>query len=216
MNTNPNVVKEQPIITDPNVDKLSETTNEDDSIKTELSDNETSNENTPESVSTDMTPSNYTENFENLSNNTSQESTPEKLDDTPTTEPKPMINDVVEAPTETPPITVSLPVKTDNLKMISKTQKQYDMIMNQASNVRRQFTKKRKTMSTWDHNKKHEWRNKISDALISVIRQSKNKNTLKHHHGKLKSMRNLFNHYLNSLSSSNQSKKSRTEKKSKK
>jgi hypothetical protein len=211
----------QPVITDPNVEKLSEPSNEDNSIKTELSNAEPSSENTPESVSTDMTPSNYSEEFETVSTEpVVEESNDNKEPDVnivkePNDKQEPDVN-IVKEPTETPPLTVNVPEKTDNLKLVSKTQKQYDMIINQANNIRRQFTKKRKTMSTWDHNKKHEWRNKISDILISVIRQAKNKNTLKHHHGKLKSVRNLFNHYLNSLSTSKQTKKSRRESKSKK
>jgi hypothetical protein len=197
MNTNPNDIN-QPI-TDPNVERLGETSNEDNSIKTELSNLEPPSESTPESVSTDMTPSNYSEEFENLS-------TEPVVGDSDKVGPSEI---AVKQPTETPPLTVNVPVKPDNLKLVSKTQKHYSDIINKANNLRKQFTKTRKTMNTWDHNKMHEWRSKISDTLISVIRLAKNKHTIKHHHVKLKLVRNLFNHYLNSLSTSKQSKKSR-------
>jgi hypothetical protein len=208
MNTNPNDIN-QPIITDPNIERLGETSSEDHSIKTELSSVEPASENTPESVSTDMTPSNYSEKFETLS-------TEPGVEDSDKVGPSEPDVNTVKQPTETPPLTVNVPVKPDNLKLVSKTQKHYSDIINKANNLRKQFTKTRKTMHTWDHNKMHEWRSKISDTLISVIRLAKNKHTIKHHHVKLKLVRNLFNHYLNSLSTSKQSKKSRRENKSKK
>jgi hypothetical protein len=207
MNTNPNDIN-QPI-TDPNVERLGETSNENNSIKTELSNIEPSSENTPKSISTDMTPSNYSEEFENLS-------TEPVVGESDKVVPSETDINIVKQPTETPPLTVNIPVKTDNLKLVSKTQKHYSDIINKANNLKKQFTKTRKTMNMWDHNKMHEWRSKISDTLISVIRLAKNKHTIKHHHVKLKLVRNLFNHYLNNLSTSTQSKKSRRENKSKK
>ena len=195
-------INKQPTATDPNKANLGETSSENNSIKTEISNFETSSENTPDSVSTDMTPSNYSEDFENNSNNTSTDSDVKKSNEAPSNE-APIIDQnqttdgVMKEPIETPPIKANIPVKTDNIKTVSKTQKHYNSIVNKADNIRKKFTKTRKTMPTWDSNKMHEWRSIISDTLISVIRVSKNKHTLKQHHGKLKKIRNLLNHYLN-------------------
>jgi hypothetical protein len=227
MNTNTN--PQQPIvIQDDNENKLSEKSSSDtslESISTEPN-TEISPDLTPDSVSTDLESTDYSNDFQSSSQPIESEEKGDKSQneevieqettqsDTETPEVIPK-SEVVE-PTETPPITVNIPVKKDIIKAESKTRKHYENIIKQANNIRRQFTKKRRTMSTWDDNKKHEWRTKISDTLIAVIRQAKNKYTLKHHHVKLKSMRNLFNHYLNSLSASNISKKNITEKKLKK
>ena len=221
MNANPNPT----VIQDENENKLAESSNVDTSTETVSTEGNTnispdltpdmSSTGSADTVSTDLDSNEYKEDFQS-----SEQSVPSEIEvDQSQTQPvaAPVAAPVpVAQPVETPPLKVDLPVKTDNIKMVSKTQKHYDMIINKANNLRKQFTKKRKNMSTWDDNNKHEWRNKISDTLIAVIRQAKNKHTLKHHHVKLKSMRNLFNHYLNSLSTSKQSKKSRIEKKSKK
>jgi len=204
------------VINDDNQDKLNEspsTETSTESISTEVNSN-VSPDQTPESVSTNLDSMEYKDDFQSTDQSIPSEIERDQSQTQNVVEP---VTAPVATPlqVETPPLSVNLPVKTDN-KMVSKTQKQYDTIINKANNIRKQFSKTRKTMPTWDDNKKHDWRNKISDTLIAVIRQAKNKHTLKHHHGKLKSMRNLFNHYLNSLSTSKQSAKNRREKKSKK
>ena len=202
------------VIKDDNENKLAESSTSDTSAESVSTEANTviSPDVTPDSVSTNLDSTEYKEDFQS-----SDQSVPPTVEED---QSQPVVAaPVVAAPVETPPLTVDLPVKTNVVKTENKTQKQYDIIINQANNLRRQFTKKRKTMSTWDDNKKHEWRTKISDTLIAIIRQSKNKHTLKQHHGKINSMRNLFNHYLNSLSTSkqsNQHKKNKSEKKSEK
>jgi hypothetical protein len=225
MNTN----SKQPIvIQDDNENKLSEQSTSDtsvESISTEPN-TEISHDLTPDSVSTDLESIDYSNDFQPSDQPIESEEKKDQSQNKPVIEQETAQSDVaipevipksdIVEPPETPPITVTIPVKKDIIKAESKTRKHYENIIKEANNIRRQFTKKRRTMSTWDDNKKHEWRTKISDTLIAVIRQAKNKYTLKHHHVKLKSMRNLFNHYLNSLSASNISKKNTTEKKSKK
>jgi len=211
------------IIKDDNEDKLVEQSSTDtstESVSTEAN-MDISPELTPESVSTNLDSTEYKEDFQS-----SDQSVPSEIEEDQSqikNQQQELSQSVLpeaevdpNAQNETPPLTVDLPVKTDNNKIVSKTQKNYDIIINKANNIRKQFTKKRKDMHTWDDIQRHEWRNKISDTLIKIIRQSKNKNTLKHHHVKLKSMRNVFNFYLNRLSTSKQSAKNRTEKKSKK
>jgi len=213
-----NVNQQEPIIQDKNENKLNESSSANtspESVSTAATD--ISPDVTPESVPTNLDSKEYTEDFQS-----SEEPVPSEIEGDASqevvapTEAEAETETPTETPTDTPAQTVDLPVKNDIVKTENKTQKQYDMIIHKANNLRKQFTKKRKTMHAWDDNKKHEWRTNISDTLISVIRQSKNKHTLKHHHVKLHSMRNLFNHYLNSLSTSKQSKKGRTEKKQKK
>jgi hypothetical protein len=227
MNTNTN--PQQPtVIQDNNENKLSEQSSSDtslESISTEPN-TEISPDLTPDSVSTHLESTDYSNNFQSSDQPIESEKKEDQSQNEPVIEQETSQSDVktpevipksnVVEPTETPPITVNIPVKKDIIKAESKTQKHYENIIKEANNIRRQFTKKRRTMSTWEDNEKHEWRTTISDTLISIIRQAKNKHTLKHHHVKLKSMRNLFNHYLNSLSASNIFKKNITKKRSKK
>jgi hypothetical protein len=220
MNATQPVQQEPIVIQDENENKLSESSTADTSTETVSTDANTiiSSESPADTVSTDIDSSEYKEDFQSAEQSmpSETESSESQTQEVVDVEEPVLAPATVPAPIESPPLRVDLPVKTDNIKTVSKTQKQYDIIINKANNLRKQFTKKRKNMSTWDDNNKHEWRNKISDTLIAVIRQAKNKHTLKHHHVKLRSMRNLFNHYLNTFSSSKQSKKSRIEKKSKK
>ena len=187
-----------PIIQDENENKLTDSSNANtstESVSTEASTN-ISQESPADTVSTNLDSNEYNEDFQSedqsvqseIEGNQSQnkpvieQETAQSYIATPEVNPK---SDVVD-PTETPPINLNIPVKKDIMKAESKTQKHYENIIKKANNIRQQFTKKRRTMSTWDDNKKHEWRTNISDTLISIIRQTKNKHTLKNHHKQLK------------------------------
>jgi hypothetical protein len=216
-----------PIIQDENENKLTDSSTADtstESVSTDASTN-ISQESPADTVSTNLDSNEYNEDFQSEDQSVQSEIEGNQSQNKPVIEQETEQSDIATPevnpksdvkPTETPPINVNIPVKKDITKAESKTQKHYENIIKKANNIRRKFTKKQKTMSTWDDNKKHEWRTNISDTLISIIRQAKNKHTLKIHHKQLKSMRNLFNHYLNKLSTSNQSRKSKTEKISKK
>jgi len=120
-----------------------------------------------------------------------------------------------EVPYETQPIPVTVPIKNENeqINTESKTKKNYEAFINKVNKTKNQFTHKRKEIMKWDDKQKHEWRTKLSNTLIDIVRKSKNSQTHKIHHTQLSRMRNEFNHYLNRLSSSKSSKKSRQEQK---
>jgi hypothetical protein len=212
MNTN-NAPQPDPIvIQDENENKLNESSTAETSAETVSTEANTdlSPDLTPESVPTELDSTEYKDDFQSSDQSVEGNKSPvvEPVE-TQVVEP---VEAPVVAPVETPPINVNVPVKTNTIKPLSKTQKQYDAIIKKANNLRKQFSKTRKTMPTWDDNKTHDWRTQLADTLISVIRQEKNKQTLKHHHKKLKSMSNLFNHYLNSLYSSKHSIKNKSKK----
>ena len=205
-----NTEEEKPVvIKDENEDKLAEPSISNESIPSEAT-TVVSDGSEPQTVSTDMGMS--SENFEPVDSQPNSE----QMSDSNVSEAQPPAGSETQPPagSETEPQPIAIPVKES--KPESKTKKHYDHIINKANNVKSQFTKKRRTMSTWDDKEKQEWRVKLSDTLINIIRQSKNKNTLKHHHGKLKSMRNLFNYYLNSLSSSSSKQPKKTKSKNSK
>jgi len=207
------------VITDKNQNKLAESSTSNESIPSEAT-TVVSDGSEPQTVSTDMgmssensEPVDSQPNSEQTSDSNGSESQPPAGSETQPpagSETQPPAGSETQPPagSETEPQPIAIPVNEN--KPESKTKKHYDQIINKANNVKSQFTKKRRTMSTWDDKEKQEWRVKLSDTLINIIRQSKNKNTLKHHHGKLKSMRNLFNYYLNNLSNSGQPKKTKS------
>jgi len=205
-----NIEEEKPIvIKDENQDKLTESSTSNESIPSEAT-TVVSDGSEPQTVSTDMgmssensEPVDSQPNSEQTSDSNGSETQPPAGSET-----QPPAGPEAEPTIETEPQPIAIPVNEN--KPESKTKKHYDQIINKANNVKSQFTKKRRTMSSWDDKEKQEWRVKLSDTLINIIRQSKNKNTLKHHHGKLKSMRNLFNYYLNNLSNSGQPKKTKS------
>jgi hypothetical protein len=205
-----NTEEEKPVvIKDENEDKLAEPSTSNESIPSEAT-TVVSDGSEPQTVSTDMGMS--SENSEPVDSQPNSEqmsdSNVSELQPSTGSETQPPAGPEAEPTAETEPQPIAIPVNEN--KPESKTKKHYDQIINKANNVKSQFTKKRRTMSTWDDKEKQEWRVKLSDTLINIIRQSKNKNTLKHHHGKLKSMRNLFNYYLNNLSNSGQPKKTKS------
>jgi len=192
----------------------------------------TLNESTPNSVLTDYEISPSTEEVSNPPSEVPYEISPSleppsevPYEISPSVEPQsevpyeisPSVEPPSEFSPETQPITTVLPINNEvvntETNTESKTKKNYDAFINNVNKTKNQFTHKRKEMMKWDDKKKQEWRTKLSNTLIDIIRKSKNNHTHKTHHTQLSRMRNEFNHYLNRLSSSKSSKKSRQEKK---
>jgi hypothetical protein len=105
------------------------------------------------------------------------------------------VNEVV--PAVAPAVAAENMIEVPDYTKTNKTKKHYNDVIINARNIKKRFTSKRKNISTWNENDKHKWRNELSDSLIGIVKQYKNKNTYKHHHIQLRSLRNSMNHYLN-------------------
>lgn len=200
MNTNENQVEPENVqISDPNENKLSQNSSNE-TINTELS-----TESQPESVSTNLDSSYDTPADASAVSDTQTDVNTNTDADADAVVPGEQPNNESQLnESETPPISTTIPLQKQQTE--SKTKKAYHDLLNKSNRTRKHFSKVEKKLDELDKKSKHELRVEISDLLISILRQEKNKSSHKHHTKKLNIMRNLFNGYLNSLTFSKKQK----------